>query len=325
VLRVDPDGVLRAAAHLPGWDLSAIAAQTDGGLLIAATTAAYRYRSRLERLAPDGHVAAVTDLRFTPRGLVALPDGTALTIDANAARVVGIAADGAVTAVVPERAFRDFAGREPARADADNGDETPIAGLAVGSGGMFSSTGDNLVDHHGWRSVLWFRFALQLVGGLLVLAVVPESPIRNRVRIDWLGATLIGAGVGILLLGLSMGATWHWGDTRTLACMLAGIALLGAWVAAESRVKEPLMDLSLLRSRSITTIVITSMFAGAALAGAATLLPMMVQTPHGLGGNYGFGLTAEQVVRFTVPPACSPSSSASRSARSSAASARACR
>src|SRR3954447_20648541 len=61
------------------------------------------------------------------------------------------------------------------------------------------------------------------------------------------------------------------------------------------------MDLTLLRSRPITTIMITSMFAGAALAGAATLLPMMAQTPHGLGGDYGFGLTAEQLVRFTVP------------------------
>jgi MFS family permease len=158
-----------------------------------------------------------------------------------------------------------------------------------------------LVDHHGWRSVFWFLFALQLVGGLLVLAVVPESPVRNRVRIDWLGATLIGAGVGILLLGLSMGATWHWGDTRTLACLAAGLALLATWVVAETRVNDPLMDLGLLRSRPITTIMITSMFGGAALAGAATLLPMMVQTPHGLGGNYGFGLTAEQVVRFTVP------------------------
>jgi MFS family permease len=158
-----------------------------------------------------------------------------------------------------------------------------------------------LVDHHGWRGVFWFLFALQLAGGLLVLAIVPESPVRNRIRIDWLGATLIGAGVGLVLLGLSMGSTWHWGDPRTLACLVGGAALMAAWVLAESRLEEPLMDLRLLRSRPITTIMVTSMFGGAALAGAATLLPMMVQTPHGLGGDYGFGLTATQVVRFTVP------------------------
>jgi MFS family permease len=158
-----------------------------------------------------------------------------------------------------------------------------------------------LIDNHGWQSVFWFLFALQLVGGLLVLAIVPESRVRNRVRIDWLGATLIGGGVGLILLGVSMGSTWHWGDTRTLACILSGIVLLVAFIAAQGRVREPLMDLTLLRSRSITTIMITSMFAGAALAGAATLLPMMAQTPNGLGGDYGFGLTAEQLVRFTVP------------------------
>jgi MFS family permease len=158
-----------------------------------------------------------------------------------------------------------------------------------------------LVDNHGWRSVFWFLFALQLIGGLLVLAIVPESKVRQRVRIDWLGATLIGASVGLLLLGVSMGSTWQWGDPRTLACLFGGAVLMAAWVLAESRVKEPLMDLRLLRSRPIVTIMITSMFAGAALAGAATLLPMMVQTPHGLGGDYGFGLTATELVRFTVP------------------------
>ena len=158
-----------------------------------------------------------------------------------------------------------------------------------------------LVDNHGWRSVFWFLFALQLVGGVLVAAIVPESRIRNRVKIDWFGATLIGAAIGLLLLGLSMGATWQWGDTRTLACLIGGIALIGAWIVAETRTKEPLMDLTLLRSRPITTIMIASMFGGAALAGAATLLPMMAQTPHGLGGDYGFGMTATDLVKFTVP------------------------
>src|SRR3954467_9545959 len=95
-----------------------------------------------------------------------------------------------------------------------------------------------LVDHHGWRSVFWFLFALQLVGGVLILALVPESPIRNRVRIDWLRATPSGAGVARRLLGVGMGATWHWSDTRTLACLIGGVALMGAWLVVERRVKE---------------------------------------------------------------------------------------
>src|SRR3712207_9066338 len=64
-----------------------------------------------------------------------------------------------------------------------------------------------------------------------------------------------GTGVGLVLHGISMGATGPWGDTRTLACILGGVALLVAFVAAQSRVGEPLMNLTLLRSRSITTIM----------------------------------------------------------------------
>ena len=96
-----------------------------------------------------------------------------------------------------------------------------------------------LVDNHGWRASSGSCSRCSWSAACSSLAIVPESRIRNRVQIDWFGATLIGAAIGLLLLGLSMGATWQWGDTRTLACLLGGIALLiGAWIVAETRVQR---------------------------------------------------------------------------------------
>jgi hypothetical protein len=130
LLRVDADGILRVAAHLRGWDIIEIASLSDGGVLILAQTSSDPYRSRLERLAPDGRVTALTRVPFVDaRGLVAMPDGTALIVDTTGRRVVDIAFDGTVRVVLPERAFRDFADREPA-----------ISGLALSSEGLFIAT-----------------------------------------------------------------------------------------------------------------------------------------------------------------------------------------
>ena len=158
-----------------------------------------------------------------------------------------------------------------------------------------------LVDNHGWQSVFWFLFVEQLVGLILILFIIPESPVRQRVRLDWLGAILLGGGLGVILLGVSQGATWGWTDVRTLACIFGGLAVLALWVVSARRTAEPLMDLTLLRSRPVWTIMAFGLLGQVALAGAATMLPILVQTPRELGIDYGFGVTATQLTQFTVP------------------------
>ena len=158
-----------------------------------------------------------------------------------------------------------------------------------------------LVDNHGWQSVFWFLFVEQLVGLIAILFVIPESPVRQRVRLDWAGALLLGGGLGVILLGISQGSAWGWTDARTLGCILGGLAVLALWVVAARRTTEPLMDLTVLRSRSVSAILAFGMLGQVALAGAATMLPILVQTPRELGIDYGFGVSATGLTQFTVP------------------------
>lgn len=158
-----------------------------------------------------------------------------------------------------------------------------------------------LVDHHGWRSVFWFLFALQFIGLVAIALVVPASKIRHQVSVDWAGGVLLGIAVGLILLGVSEGATWQWTNIRTLACIFGGILLLVAWFGLERRVREPLIDLEVLRSRPVVIVLAFGMMGQVALAGAATVLPILVQTPRVLGKSYGFGVSAIGLTRFTVP------------------------
>ena len=157
-----------------------------------------------------------------------------------------------------------------------------------------------LADNHGVRSVFWFVFAASALGGLLTLLLVPETPVRVKARIDWLGAVLLAGGLGAVLLGLTQAQTWQWGDARTLACLIGGTAVLLLWGVWESRTREPLVSMKLLRTKPVFTTMVAAGLAVGAISGVATLLPMMLQTPTELAPGYGFGASVTETAYYTL-------------------------
>ncbi|MEU6379430.1 MFS transporter [Streptomyces sp. NPDC046909] len=178
------------------------------------------------------------------------------------------------------------------------------ASLTVGGTGVVTITAPFIagyfVDHHGFRSVFWLLAVLSVIAFLGLLAV-PESQVRARSRLDWTGVVLLGAGVGLVLLGLSEAATWSWSSAKTLGCLVGGVALLLLWVVVERRIREPLVDLRLVSRRPVLTTIVVAGLAYGAVGAYSTILPMMAMTPRALGGDYGFGSTAMQLTLFTVP------------------------
>ena len=67
---------------------------------------------------------------------------------------------------------------------------------------------------------------------------------------DWTGLILIAGGVGVAIFGLQQTQVWGWANATTIACMVAGVALLGAFVLAELRVQQPLIDVRVFRIRA---------------------------------------------------------------------------
>lgn len=157
-----------------------------------------------------------------------------------------------------------------------------------------------LTDAFGYRGPFWFLLLLPLISGLLIMAFVPETPLRNRTRVDWPGALLLGLGVLGILLGVGQGPAWGWSSSSVLGLIGGGIALLVIWGFYEhaNRDNGPLVNLRLLGSRPVATTMIVGMLTTTAIAGAATLIPIMVQTPHQAG--YGFGASALGSASFTV-------------------------
>ena len=141
----------------------------------------------------------------------------------------------------------------------------------IGSAGAAAGVvlGGLLTSAVGWEWVFFINVPVGVVAGIGVLRVVPNAPgAGDGRRLDVLGASTAVAGLVVLLYAIE-GATEHgWASTRTLALLLASAGLLGTFVAAERRVREPIVPPATWRNGSLV--------AGAAVVLVVTALLVAV-------------------------------------------------
>jgi len=142
--------------------------------------------------------------------------------------------------------------------------------------------GGLLTDHLSWRWAFYINLPLG-VAALLVTAVTMHLPGRRaQVAVDWSGAGLLAVGVAALTLLASWGGTeYDWTSAPILGLGALGVLALGAFVAVERRVAEPILPLRLFTSRNFTAAVVLTFLTGLAMFGAVTFLPQFQQIVQG--------------------------------------------
>jgi len=150
---------------------------------------------------------------------------------------------------------------------------TSIAGPLLG--GFFT-------QHLTWRWVFYINLPIGIVA-LFVIAAVLRIPVRRTEHaIDYTGTALLGAAVTCIILGTTWGgATYPWSSGVILSLAVATVVLVGAFVFVESRAAEPLIPLSLFRSREFSVAVTASLLVGFVMFGSIIYVPLYLQTVHG--------------------------------------------
>lgn len=136
----------------------------------------------------------------------------------------------------------------------------------------------------GWRGCFFIGLPFAVVAFFLLQKTLHLPVVKRPVNIDYLGATLITAGVSTLLVWVSLaGNQFAWGSATTVALVTLGVLLLAAAVYVEARVAvDPIIPIRLFKDRTITLATIASVMIGVAMFGSTVYLSQYFQISRGM-------------------------------------------
>jgi EmrB/QacA subfamily drug resistance transporter len=168
-----------------------------------------------------------------------------------------------------------------------------MTSLAIIAGPLL---GGWLVQTISWRAVFYINLPIAAATLLIVWLKVPRLEATVKGPIDWLGTALITIALGAATFAL---IEKHW-----IAGAVAVVAFI-AFIFVERRAHDPIVPLSLFRSRTFTGANILTLLLYGALSAATFLLPFnLIQVQHYSPAKAGaaflpFVVTMSLLSRFT--------------------------
>jgi MFS family permease len=156
-----------------------------------------------------------------------------------------------------------------------------------------------IADRASWHTMFWVTAGLAAAGGVAVLALVPESPVRTPARFDFAGAGGLGAALTMLLLAITKGGDWGWTDGVTLGLLAGSLVVFVAWGAWELRRTAPLVDLRVSARPQVLFTNAASVAVGFAMYGMSLIPVQIVMAPRATG--YGLGLSMTEAGLLMAP------------------------
>src|SRR5437667_2602064 len=155
-------------------------------------------------------------------------------------------------------------------------------GRAIGTWSGFSAIttaigpviGGWLIENVSWRAVFFINIPLALLVILMSLWRVPESSDKESAGLDWWGAILGALGLGALVYGLIESSRLGFSDSSVVAALVAATLLLALFLIVEARVPNPMLPLTLFRSRTFAGANLLTFLLYGALGGTLFFLPL---------------------------------------------------
>ena len=129
-----------------------------------------------------------------------------------------------------------------------------------------------------WRAIFWINVPFGVFGTIWAYKSLKEIAITRKASIDWIGNITFAAGAGILLTSITYGirpygtSATGWGNPMVYGGLLLGVALLGAFCLVETKVKDPMFQLSLFKIRAFAAGNIASLLGAIARGGLQFML-----------------------------------------------------
>jgi len=154
-----------------------------------------------------------------------------------------------------------------------------VFGAIAGSGAAVGLLlGGVLTEYLNWRWCLYVNLMLAVPSMLAAVRLLPRDAARSGGRIDVPGALTSSLGLFALVYGFASAATDGWSAAITLGSLGAAVILLGAFVAIELRVAEPLLPMRVVVDRARGGSYLAIGVVGTGMFGVFLFLTYYLQT-----------------------------------------------
>jgi EmrB/QacA subfamily drug resistance transporter len=186
--------------------------------------------------------------------------------------------------------------------------------VAVAGGSLGLLAGGALTQALNWHWIFFVNLPIGVATFLLGNALIPaDRGIGLADGVDWLGSALVTVSLMTAVYAIVQATSHGWGSPQVLGFGALAIGLMGAFLAVESRIRNPIMPLRILRLRgligssAVRALLVTGMYSTfflgtlylehvlhySALRTGLAFLPWTVTV-----GIVSLGITARLIARF---------------------------
>jgi len=164
------------------------------------------------------------------------------------------------------------------------------AGLLNIPAGIFAFIGPTLggwfVDNLSWRYIFWCGAPLLIICLAAVLIGLTGRTLHSAPKIDSRGALFAAIASSAMILAFSLAGTLYpWLSIQVIG-LLAGSIVFGVlFIKTESRAEQPILDLQVLKNRSVVTVSSACVLSAIGMIGIGIYFPLMMQGIQGISAT----------------------------------------
>jgi len=134
-----------------------------------------------------------------------------------------------------------------------------------------------------WRLVFLVNAPVGVFGTVWAYLKLHDLNERREVKIDWWGNIAFAVGLVLVLVGITYGIQPYgnhlmgWTSPSVLFELIAGLILLGVFIVIETKVEEPMFDLSLFKIRAFSASLIANFLSAIGRGGLQFMLIIWLQ------------------------------------------------